>query len=91
MQNPDAIVVVFSFRVPAGNVSAGGIDWIIALPNGETKEMTTHYTTDKGIIISCIKGFMSQYNKRVADYSGVLLTGDHGGDHVERIEGIIEQ
>ena len=87
MQNPDALSVGFSFRVPAGGISAGGIDWRIALPNGEIKETTTRYTNDKGIIISCIKGFMSQYNKRVADYSGVLLIDNN----VERIEGIIEQ
>ena len=84
-QNSDVILVSWTYYVPAWNGSAGGTVWAITLPNGETKKTATDFidATDKGRIISRIKGFMSEYNMRLAKYSGITTDGT--------FEGIIER
>ena len=90
VQNPDAIVVNFQVSRPGHLVGTDTARWSITFPNGETKVRCSYFddATSEDKVISRVKGFMSEYNMRFAEYSGAILAD---GDVYLGIKGIIEQ
>ena len=90
MQNPDAIVVSFQVAPPGQLVGTDTAIWSITFPNGEKKGRYSDFrdASSEDRVISRVKGFMSEYNMRFAEYSGAIFTVD---GRFEEIKGIIEQ
>lgn len=90
VQNPDAIVVSFHVTPPGHLSGTDTAIWSITFPNGEKKGRYSDFrdASSEDRVISRVKGFMSEYNMRFAEYSGAIFTVD---GRFEEIKGIIEQ